>query len=59
MKRMTMVMMMPMRNKFFILNSVIRFGKISPLWQKFTGIWQLFDGLFFIWQNAEYTLAHM
>ena len=37
--------------------SVTRFGKILPLWQKFSSIWQIFNGLFLIWQNAEPTLA--
>ena len=41
------------------LNSVTRFGELSPLWQKFTSIWQIFDSLFLIWQNAEHILAHL
>ena len=40
-------------------SSVTRFGKILPLWQKFTSLWQIFEGLFLIWQNAEHTLANL
>ena len=36
-------------------SSVIRFGEISPLWQKFTSLWQIFDSLLLIWQIAEPT----
>ena len=42
-----------------VLSSVTRFGKILPLWQRFTSIWQFFDSLFLIWQNAEPTLANL
>ena len=40
-------------------SNVTRFGKISPLWQKFTRSRASFNGLFLIWQNAEPTLANL
>ena len=36
--------------------SVIRFGKISPLWQKFKRLWQYFQCLFWNVKNFELTL---
>ena len=44
---------------FCLLSSVTRFGKILPLWQKFTSLWQIFNGLFLFWQNTEPTLANL
>ena len=41
------------------ITRVTRFGKLSPLWQKYPSLWQFFDGLFIIWQNAEPTLVHL
>ena len=43
----------------FVVISVTRFGKISPIWQKFTSLWQLFNSLFLIWQNDGPTLANL
>ena len=40
-------------------SSVTRFGKILPLWQKFTSLKQIVDGLFLFLQNAEPTLANL
>ena len=37
----------------WIMTSVTRFGKISPLWQNFTSLWQISGGLFIIWQIVE------
>ena len=42
-----------------MMTNVTRFGKIWPLWQKFTSLWQIFDGLFVIWQNAEPTVEKL
>ena len=39
--------------------NVTRFGEISLLWQKFTGLLQFFEGFFLIWQNDEPTLANL
>ena len=35
---------------FCLLSSVTRFGKILPLWQKFTNLWKMFDYFFLLWQ---------
>jgi len=40
-----------------IVDSVTRFGKISPLQQKLRNLWQYFKGLFGIWQSCEPTLG--
>ena len=37
--------------------SVIRFGKILQIWQKFKSFWLFLEGLFCILQNFEPTLA--
>ena len=42
-----------------MMTNVTKFGKIWPLWQKFTSLWQIFDGLFVIWQNAEPTVEKL
>ena len=42
-----------------VVNSVTKFGEISPLWQKLTSLWLIFAGLFLIWQNAYPTLANL
>ena len=36
-----------------VVNSVTRFGKISPLWRNFWSLLQFFEGLFRIWHNFE------
>ena len=38
---------------FPIFDNVTRYGKISPLWQKYTSIWLILDNLFLIWQNHQ------
>ena len=38
------------------LTSVTRFGKISLLWQIFSGLWHIFDSLFLIWLDIA---SHM
>ena len=43
----------------YTYSSATGFGKILPLWQKFTSLWQIFDSLFLIWQNAEPTLSNL
>ena len=39
----------------FLLLSVTRFGKISPLWHKLTFLWQCSEGLFSTWQKLVLT----
>ena len=41
----------------WLQTSVIRSGKISPIWLKFKTLWQFFEGLFSIWRNPELTLV--
>ena len=38
--------------------SVIRFCKISPLWEHFMKLCKMFEGLFRVWQNFEPILAN-
>ena len=50
---------MPQHLREWAVVSVIRFGQISPICQKFTSLWQIFDSLFLIWQSAEPNLANL
>ena len=38
-----------------MIDSVTKFGEISPLWQYFPSLCQYFEGIFSIWQNYETT----
>ena len=41
-----------------VIDSVTRFGEISPLWQILLSLWQFFESLFCIWHTSKPILTN-